>query len=243
MAPRETKRRSARSASRAALSAASAAAEDMAQEEHAAIANRILANNNRRSRSVERLELQQPRATRRPLSSSLTSTHAPSHRSGRGEPIDERQQQEAAVPPAALNAIFALPHARVLPHQREEHKDSKACCSVCFDRLIDGIAMVRLPCSHVFHLTCAVDWLSRKCTCPECRYEIETTDAQYEKGRKERMAQRETHKCACPPSARAYHPCFFDALAESDKPDTKNAQGSSSKTLQCLPVATTVLSS
>ena len=115
-------------------------------------------------------------------------------------------------PGASFEAISSLPSVRVLPiHKRlaETHANNRAECGICCERLVDGVALTRLPCGHVFHITCGVKWLEESCTCPECRYELPTKDPVYEIGRRERMKNRKTFACNCIPYS--HHICFFDA--------------------------------
>lgn len=154
------------------------------------------------------------------------------------ERMQERQQRvtghhandalrDGEVPPASSKAIGDLPHLRLFPADKKAHASSTACCSICFDRLIDSVALVKLPCGHVFHVTCAVDWASRACTCAECRYELPTGDASYEPGRLQRMNQRTTVTCSCPPSRR--HECFWTSLESNDNDGDHHADPQSSE--------------
>jgi hypothetical protein len=116
------------------------------------------------------------------------------------------------TPPAASSeAIMRLPKARVYPWDRESSKECTKTCGVCCDRLVDGVVVTRLPCGHVYHLYCVVPWLSKTCTCPECRYEMETKNQNFEVGRKERMKNRATVTCSC----KGTHTCFFPAINDS----------------------------
>ena len=47
-------------------------------------------------------------------------------------------------------------------------------CPVCLEGLSMGLEAMRMPCLHVYHECCIVEWL-RKCNlCPLCRYEMPT---------------------------------------------------------------------
>ena len=74
-------------------------------------------------------------------------------------------------------------------------------CCICLEPTKLGQSLTRLPCAHLFHPTCIQDWLQSQqqqqqqqqqqyATCPICRYELETTDPEIEKGRKRRMKLR-----------------------------------------------------
>jgi hypothetical protein len=121
---------------------------------------------------------------------------------------------ETADMRASPAAIMRLPKARVFPWDRET-ANSRAelynttthhkTCGVCCDRLVDGVVLTRLPCGHEYHLYCVLAWFQNNCTCPECRYEMETDNPRFEVGRKQRMKDRVTVTCSC----EGAHTCFF----------------------------------
>ncbi|PON92874.1 43kDa postsynaptic protein [Trema orientale] len=47
-------------------------------------------------------------------------------------------------------------------------------CTVCMEEVLSGTQLTRLPCSHVFHGSCIVEWLENGHTCPICRFELPT---------------------------------------------------------------------
>jgi hypothetical protein len=117
------------------------------------------------------------------------------------------------APRASAAALAKLPRARILRPYKKLFAHDESACGVCCEPLIDGVALVRLPCGHIYHINCSTSWLSKTCTCPECRYELETDDVLYEKTRATRMKDRETVSCNCHPSGT--HDCFFNDPSRS----------------------------
>lgn len=91
-------------------------------------------------------------------------------------------------PPASSNALRQLPTVKVAPEDLVD-ENNRECC-ICLEENHLKERVVRLPCAHIFHQKCIHDWLTKHCTCPVCRYELETDDKQYERGRKQRMKSR-----------------------------------------------------
>ncbi|XP_019196057.1 PREDICTED: uncharacterized protein LOC109189890 [Ipomoea nil] len=80
------------------------------------------------------------------------------------------------APPAAVSVVNSLPCVVIKDH---EQLDNLA-CAICKDSLSVGSVVNKLPCSHVYHPSCILPWLSSRNTCPLCRYELPTDDQDYE---------------------------------------------------------------
>ncbi|RYG98465.1 hypothetical protein EON65_51395 [archaeon] len=91
-------------------------------------------------------------------------------------------------PPASNRAINNLPSVIVTSDDLLEETNKE--CVFCLVEQELGSTACKLPCGHLYHRGCVVQWLQRKCTCPVCRYELETDDPQYETQRKKRMKTR-----------------------------------------------------
>ena len=113
---------------------------------------------------------------------------------GSGGAAQQQQQQAAAEdesmksPPASTRAIRTLPTVTVTPEDLVD-PTNRECC-ICFEPHSLRDRVVRLPCAHIYHPPCIVDWLRRSCTCPVCRYELPTDVPAYEATRRRRMAGR-----------------------------------------------------
>lgn len=93
-------------------------------------------------------------------------------------------------PPASYRAIQQIPLISITPEDLAEPVNRECC--VCLESYELGQQVVRLPCAHLFHGSCIRDWLlESSCTCPVCRYELPTDDADYEAGRQQRMQERQ----------------------------------------------------
>lgn len=93
-------------------------------------------------------------------------------------------------PPASKSAIERLPTMKI--SERDFEDEPKKECCICFLDFEVNKEVCRLPCGHIFHTDCVAQWLRKKNTCPECRWELETDDQRYEVERKERMKSRKS---------------------------------------------------
>ncbi|KAF3794386.1 E3 ubiquitin-protein ligase [Nymphaea thermarum] len=121
-----------------------------------------------------------------------------------GDYLDERGFEELLIqlaetdsltrgaPPAAGSVVSSLPRV-IISEVHEEH--GIVICAVCKDPLVIGTEATQLPCSHLYHPSCILPWLSSRNSCPVCRYELLTDDKDYEEGKRNtnRTAGNELH--------------------------------------------------
>ena len=88
-------------------------------------------------------------------------------------------------PPAANSFINALRETTITSDDLIEENNKE--CLICLDDHELGGRAVKMPCGHLFHKLCLVEWLGKQGSCPACRYEVESSNAMYELSRKERM--------------------------------------------------------
>ncbi|KAK7388820.1 hypothetical protein VNO78_23647 [Psophocarpus tetragonolobus] len=86
-------------------------------------------------------------------------------------------------PPASASVVRNLPSV-VVTHA--DVANDNVVCAVCKEEFVVGERVKQLSCSHRYHGDCIVPWLGIRNTCPVCRFEFPTDDADYER----RKAQR-----------------------------------------------------
>ena len=67
--------------------------------------------------------------------------------------------------PRSATCPSSGPRRRIWPDGNRE-------CCVCLEAQEVGDRATKLPCGHLFHTECVVQWLRKHGTCPSCRYEL-----------------------------------------------------------------------
>ena len=112
--------------------------------------------------------------------------------------INNMQNQHQGNPPASKNAIDKLKHFKMekkycKKNEKDPNKLEYPECSICLMEVNEGQNTILLPCGHMFHEECVTKWLQIHNTCPLCRFELPTDNADYERERNQRNQQREAN--------------------------------------------------
>lgn len=75
--------------------------------------------------------------------------------------------------PASIEAIASLPR-KMMGYKIDEVQFES--CTICLEEISTGSLVSTLPCSHNFHDGCILEWLKRSHYCPNCRFEMPTTE-------------------------------------------------------------------
>ncbi|KAK2458995.1 RING/U-box superfamily protein [Trifolium repens] len=91
--------------------------------------------------------------------------------------LAENDPNRYGTPPASKNAVKNLPTVTVDDELLNSELNQ---CAVCQDEFEKGSQVRQMPCKHVYHDDCLLPWLELHNSCPVCRYELPTDDADYE---------------------------------------------------------------
>ena len=94
---------------------------------------------------------------------------------------EEVENTDIGAPPVAKSELEGFPTVTV---SKNEVDSDAALCVICKEMISIGEPARQLPCKHMFHSHCIVQWLNIQNSCPTCRYELPTDDRQYELQRK-----------------------------------------------------------
>ena len=89
-------------------------------------------------------------------------------------------------PPASKNAVEKLKKYKINEDKIKEFGFENS-CAVCKDEFNIGEECLSMPCNHYFHGNCLMPWLKERNSCPVCRYELPTDDADFEEMKKIKM--------------------------------------------------------
>ncbi len=88
-----------------------------------------------------------------------------------------RQNQNNNKPPASKEAINKLKKFKMSEKYCKKNDkgvlEQPTCC-ICISDIKKNEETLLLPCGHMFHSECVVNWLNQNNTCPVCRFELPT---------------------------------------------------------------------
>merc|ERR1719410_3246811 len=98
--------------------------------------------------------------------------------------IQQMVQSGNGPPPTASNTINNLPEYQYKSNKDDNKENESDCknkeCAICKEPFVSGDLLKELPCKHRYHKDCIMPWLTKRNTCPVCRYRLPTDNAFYE---------------------------------------------------------------
>lgn len=85
-----------------------------------------------------------------------------------GQSFSESAAAALGSVPASKSVLEALEKFR---YERSNESDLMTCV-ICMEVVMNGTHLTRMPCSHVFHVDCIMEWLNHNHTCPLCRFKL-----------------------------------------------------------------------
>ncbi|PKI39759.1 hypothetical protein CRG98_039804 [Punica granatum] len=135
----------------------------------------------------------------RPISTVTDSSPQVRRRRPRNSPstgliqqLAENDPNRYGPPPASESAVRALPSIKIT-QELLNSSSGLSQCIVCQDEFDQGSVALEMPCKHVYHRDCLLKWLSSHNSCPVCRLELPTDDADYEITRRARSQRSHPH--------------------------------------------------
>ncbi|XP_054816953.1 probable E3 ubiquitin-protein ligase RHG1A [Prosopis cineraria] len=87
---------------------------------------------------------------------------------------DDDDDDHVLLDPASKSSIEGLEKVKIDEEINERLSNND--CSICLEGFEVDEEAVLMPCSHLFHKICIVNWLQRKHFCPLCRFQLPTSD-------------------------------------------------------------------
>lgn len=88
---------------------------------------------------------------------------------------NNRETQPPAHPPtsaAALNNLKTFKMSDKYCKTNEKGEQECPNCTICLADICKDQETILIPCGHLFHSGCGMQWLTKHNTCPVCRFEM-----------------------------------------------------------------------
>lgn len=72
--------------------------------------------------------------------------------------------------PTDKNVLDSLPTTKIEDVSKLDQEQKK--CTICLEEYQKGEELIVLPCIHLFHKPCIVNWLKKQNSCPICKFKL-----------------------------------------------------------------------